>query len=204
MRRAFHFQLPASGKEKPPTIKNVPPGNTEGRTEIQLRKASYGKRKQENLCQSNMTSFEHQKNSAPHHLLEALTPVSYTYGFIDFCWTKSTNTFNIQNINWHVSWNNNPRQILQWNSSQHLRTLQASNVFSHLRKKLKWSKIMKKKFFFNFLCRVFLVSIKQGLTPAGTSHLLEIYPLNTSLCALLSYKGTCEKARKYRSAYVDV
>ena len=47
----------------------------------------------------NMTSFEHQKNSAPHHLLEALTPVSYTYGFIDFCWIKSINTFNIQNIN---------------------------------------------------------------------------------------------------------
>ena len=35
----------------------------------------------------------------PHHLLEALTPVSYTYGFIDFCWIKSINTFNIQNIN---------------------------------------------------------------------------------------------------------
>ena len=35
-----------------------------------------------------MTSFEHQKNSAPHHLLEALTLVSYTYGFIDFCWIK--------------------------------------------------------------------------------------------------------------------
>ena len=34
----------------------------------------------------SMTSFGHQKNSAPHHLLEALTPVSYTYGFIDFCW----------------------------------------------------------------------------------------------------------------------
>ena len=33
----------------------------------------------------SMTSFGHQKNSAPHHLLEALTPVSYTYGFIDFC-----------------------------------------------------------------------------------------------------------------------
>ena len=42
-----------------------------------------------------MTSFEHQKNSAPQHLLEALTPVSYTYGFIDFCWIKSINTFNI-------------------------------------------------------------------------------------------------------------
>ena len=46
-----------------------------------------------------MTSFEHQKNSAPHHLLEALTSVSYTYGFIDFCWIKSINTFNKQNIN---------------------------------------------------------------------------------------------------------
>lgn len=49
------FQLPASGKEKPPTIKNVPPGNTEGRTEIQLHKASYGKRKQKNLCQSKQS-----------------------------------------------------------------------------------------------------------------------------------------------------
>ena len=39
-----------------------------------------------------MTSFEHQKNSAPHHLLEALTPVSYAYGFIDFYWIKSFNT----------------------------------------------------------------------------------------------------------------
>ena len=32
-----------------------------------------------------MTSFGQQKNLAPHHLLQTLTPVSYTYGFIDFC-----------------------------------------------------------------------------------------------------------------------
>lgn len=32
-----------------------------------------------------MTSFGPQKNLAPHHLLQTLTPVSYTYGFIDFC-----------------------------------------------------------------------------------------------------------------------
>ena len=32
-----------------------------------------------------MTSFGQQKNFAPHHLLQTLTPVSYTYGFIDFC-----------------------------------------------------------------------------------------------------------------------
>ena len=61
MRRAFHFQLPASGKEKPPTIKNVPPRNTEGRTEIQLHKASYGKRKQKNLCQSKQ-SLQNKEN----------------------------------------------------------------------------------------------------------------------------------------------
>ena len=32
-----------------------------------------------------MMSFGQQKNLAPHHLLQMLTPVSYTYGFIDFC-----------------------------------------------------------------------------------------------------------------------
>ena len=32
-----------------------------------------------------MKSFGKQKNLAPHHLLQTLTPVSYTYGFIDFC-----------------------------------------------------------------------------------------------------------------------
>ena len=106
-----------------------------------------------------MTSFEHQKNSVPHHLLEALTPVRYTYGFIDFCWIKSINTFNIQNINQHVSLNNNPLQILQWDISQHLRTLQASNVFFHPRKKLKLSKIMKRKIFFWIFSAVFFLSV---------------------------------------------
>ena len=32
-----------------------------------------------------MKSFGQQKNLPPHHLLQTLTPVSYTYGFIDFC-----------------------------------------------------------------------------------------------------------------------
>ena len=32
-----------------------------------------------------MKSFGQQKNLVPHHLLQTLTPVSYTYGFIDFC-----------------------------------------------------------------------------------------------------------------------
>ena len=35
---------------------------------------------------------------AAHHLLEALTPDSYTYGFIEFCWIKSISTSNIQNL----------------------------------------------------------------------------------------------------------
>ena len=57
----FPFSIASQWKRKPPTIKNVPPGNTEGRTEIQLHKASYGKRKQENLCQSKQ-SLQNKEN----------------------------------------------------------------------------------------------------------------------------------------------
>jgi len=63
MWRTFHFQLSASGKEKPPTIQNVSPGYTKGRTEIQLHKASYGKRKQKNLCQSKRSLQNRESTS---------------------------------------------------------------------------------------------------------------------------------------------
>ena len=47
--------------------------------------------------QNPITSF------GPPPSTRALTPDSYTYGFIEFCWIKSTSTSNIQNLSLYTN-----------------------------------------------------------------------------------------------------